>query len=49
MVHPTDHDLTVVSTSSTWYLETIHMVINVDATLNLGKRNLVNSSSRSDE
>ena len=40
---PTDHDLTVVSTSSTWYLETIHMVINVDATLNLGKRNLVNT------
>ena len=39
----TDHDLTVVSTSSTWYLETIHMVINVDATLNLGKRNLVNT------
>ena len=39
---PTDHDLSVVSTSSTWYLETIHMVINVDETLNLGKRHLVN-------
>lgn len=38
----TDHDLSVVSTSSTWYLETIHMVINVDETLNLGKRHLVN-------
>lgn len=40
---PTDHNLTVVSTSSAWYLETIHMVINVDATLNLGKRHLVNT------
>ena len=40
---PTDHDLTVVSTSSTWYLETIHMVINVDENLNLGKRHLVNN------
>ena len=40
---PTDHDLTVLSTSSTWYLETIHIVINVDETLNLGKRNLVNT------
>lgn len=40
---PTDHDLTVVSTSSTWYLETMHMVINVDENLNLGKRHLVNT------
>lgn len=40
---PTAHALSVVSTSSTWYLETIHMVINVDATLNLGKRHLVNN------
>ena len=40
---PTDHILNVTSTSSTWYLETIHMVINVDATLNLGKRHLVNN------
>ncbi len=39
---PTDHELSVVSTSSTWYLETIHMIINVDETLNLGKRHLVN-------
>ena len=39
---PTDHILNVTSTSSTWYLETIHMIINVDATLNLGKRHLVN-------
>ena len=40
---PTAHDLIVRSTSSTWYLETIHMIINVDATLNLGKRHLVNT------
>ncbi len=40
---PTAHDLNVVSTSSTWYLETIHMIINVDETLNLGKRHLVNN------
>ena len=40
---PTDHDLPIVSTSSTWYLQTIHMVINVDETLNLGKRHLVNT------
>lgn len=39
----TAHNLTAVSTSSTWYLETIHMVINVDATLNVGKRNLLNT------
>ena len=39
----TAHNLTAVSTSSTWYLETIHMVINVDATLNVGKRHLVNT------
>ena len=40
---PTDHDLMVRSTSSTWYLETIHIVINVDSTLNVGKRHLVNT------
>ena len=39
----TDHDLSIMSTSSTWYLQTIHMVINVDETLNLGKRHLVNT------
>ena len=39
----TEHNLTAVSTSSAWYLETIHMIINVDATLNVGKRNLVNT------
>ena len=39
----TAHNLTAVSTSSTWYLETIHMVINVDSTLNIGKRHLVNT------
>ena len=39
----TAHKLTAVSTSSTWYLETIHMIINVDATLNVGKRHLVNT------
>lgn len=40
---PTAHELTVRSTSSTWYLETIHFVINVDATLNIGKRHMVNN------
>ncbi|MEQ9667924.1 hypothetical protein [Coleofasciculus sp. G2-EDA-02] len=40
---PTAHELTVRSTSSTWYLETIHFVINVDATLNIGKRHLVST------
>ncbi len=40
---PTAHDLIARSTSSTWYLETIHMIINVDLTLNLGKRHLVNT------
>lgn len=40
---PTAHELTVRSTSSTWYLETIHFVINIDATLNIGKRHLVNN------
>ena len=39
----TDHSLTAVTTSSTWYLETIHMIINVDANLNVGKRHLVNT------
>lgn len=38
----TEHDITISSTSSTWYLETMHMVINLDATLNLGKRHLSN-------
>lgn len=40
---PTAHYLMARSTSSTWYLETMHMIINVDATLNLGKRHLVNT------
>ncbi len=40
---PTDHELSVITTSSTWYLETIHLIINLDATLNLGKRHLVNT------
>jgi len=40
---PTAHELSVITTSSTWYLETIHMIINVDATLNIGKRHLVNT------
>ncbi|MEM1268480.1 MAG: ATP-binding protein [Bacteroidota bacterium] len=40
---PTAHELTVRSTSSTWYLETIHFAINVDATLNIGKRHMVNN------
>ena len=40
---PTDHSLSVTSTSSTWYQETIHMIINVDVNLNVGKRHLVNS------
>lgn len=40
---PTAHDLNVRSTSSTWYLETIHFVVNVDSNLNVGKRHLVNT------
>ncbi len=40
---PTAHELTVRSTSSTWYMETIHFVVNVDATLNIGKRHMVNT------
>jgi anti-sigma regulatory factor (Ser/Thr protein kinase) len=40
---PTAHELSVSSTSSTWYLETLHLIINLDATLNVGKRHLVNS------
>ena len=38
---PTDHSLSVTSTSSTWYQETIHMIINVDVNLNVGKRHLI--------
>ena len=40
---PTDHSLSVTSTSSTWYQETIHMIINVDVNLNVGKRHLIDS------
>lgn len=40
---PTDHELSVITTSSTWYLETMHLIINLDATLNLGKRHIVNT------
>lgn len=40
---PTAHDLNVRSTSSTWYLETIHFVVNVDSKLNVGKRHLANT------
>ena len=40
---PTAHDLNVRSTSSTWYLETIHFVVNVDSNLNVGKRHLANT------
>lgn len=40
---PTEHALTVRSTSSTWYLETMHFIVNVDATLNIGKRHLVDN------
>ena len=40
---PTEHEIIVRSTSSTWYLETIHFVVNVDATLNIGKRHLVDN------
>ena len=39
----TDHALSEASTSSTWYQETVHMIINVDANLNVGKRHLTNS------
>jgi len=39
---PTAHSLSVRSTSSTWYENTIHMIINVDDNLNIGKRHLVN-------
>jgi anti-sigma regulatory factor (Ser/Thr protein kinase) len=40
---PTAHDLNVRSTSSTWYLETMHFVVNVDSNLNVGKRHLSNT------
>lgn len=40
---PTEHEIIVRSTSSTWYLETIHFIVNVDATLNIGKRHLVDN------
>jgi hypothetical protein len=40
---PTAHDLNVRSTSSTWYLETIHFVVNLDSKLNVGKRHLANT------
>ena len=39
----TDHTLSEASTSSTWYQQTIHMIINVDANLNVGKRHLSNN------
>ncbi len=39
----TDHEITFTSTSSTWYLETIHLIVNLDATLNLGKRHLADA------
>lgn len=40
---PTAHDIAVRTTSSTWYLETIHLIVNLDATLNVGKRHLANT------
>lgn len=40
---PTAHELNVRSTSSTWYAETITFIVNVDATLNLGKRHLAST------
>ncbi|MFV9505666.1 MAG: hypothetical protein AB4911_14015 [Oscillochloridaceae bacterium umkhey_bin13] len=40
---PTAHNLSIRSTSSTWYAETITFVVNVDANLNLGKRNLTDN------
>lgn len=40
---PTAHELTIRSTSSTWYLETIHFVVNIDSTLNIGKRHMANT------
>jgi hypothetical protein len=40
---PTAHEITVRTTSSTWYLETIQFVVNVDQPLNIGKRHLVNT------
>ena len=43
---PTDHSLSVTSTSSTWYQETIHMIINVDVNLNVGKRHLISPQFR---
>ena len=39
----TDHVLSEASTSSTWYQETVHMIINVDTNLNIGKRHLNDS------
>lgn len=40
---PTSHDITIRSTSSTWYLETIHFVVNVDERLNYGKKQIANT------
>jgi hypothetical protein len=40
---PTSHEITIRSTSSTWYLETIHFVVNVDERLNYGKKQITNT------
>jgi len=40
---PTAHEITIRSTSSTWYLETIHFIVNVDERLNYGKKHISNT------
>ena len=40
---PTSHEITIRSTSSTWYLETIHFIVNVDERLNYGKKQIANT------
>jgi len=40
---PTSHEITIRSTSSTWYLETIHFIVNVDERLNYGKKQITNT------
>ena len=40
---PTSHEITIRSTNSTWYVETIHFIINVDERLNYGKKQIANT------
>ncbi len=40
---PTSHEIPLRSTSSTWYVETIHFIVNVDERLNYGKKQIANT------